>query len=285
MPSWVLYNNKFYVSGESVFPSDNRGYRYGDGFFETIKCLRGKIVLQDLHAERFFKTMDLLQFDRPPHLNSSSLFEQVKKLIQKNKHFDLCRIRLSVSRGRGGLYDPENHDPNILIESYNLSPEKIAYNSNGLVAGIYNEAIKTSDQFSHLKTNNYLCYVMAALHAKKNRWNEAFLCNASGMLADATIANIFILKNGTVQTPSLNDGCIDGVMRKYLLRFLQKQNIPVQEGNISKDDLMQATEVFVTNAISGVRWVQQIENNRFINKFSAWLYDQAVRPLHDSPLV
>lgn len=280
MQSWSLYNNKFYASGEAVLPADNRGYRYGDGFFETMKCIKGKIILQDLHAERFFNSLDLLRFDKPANFNATTLFEQVEKTIKKNKHTDLCRIRLSVSRGRGGLYDPENHHPNILIETYNLSPEKIAYNINGLVAGVYRDAVKTCDRFSHLKTNNYLCYVMAALHAREQRWNEAFLCNASGMLADATIANVFIVKEGIVQTPGLNDGCIDGVMRKHLLRFLKKENIPVKEGNISIDDLMQAQEVFVTNAVSGVRWVQQIENNRFTNRFSSWLYEKMITPLH-----
>lgn len=282
MQSWVLYNNKFYASGEPVFLSDNRGYRYGDGFFETMKCFRGKIILKDLHADRFFKSLELLQFQQPANLNTTTLFGQVDKIIQKNNHTRLSRIRLSVSRGSGGLYDPKNHHPNILIESYDLSPEKIAYNTNGLVAGVYRDAIKTSDGFSHLKTNNYLCYAMAALHAQKNRWNEAFLCNAEGMIADATIANIMILKDGIVQTPALHNGCIDGVMRKHLLRFLEQQNIPVKEGGISVHDLMQAQEVFVTNAISGIRWVKQIENNRFTNIFSAWLYEKAIEPLHNT---
>ncbi len=281
MQRWVLYNNKFFAHGESIFAADSRAYRYGDGFFETMKCVNGKIVLESFHAERFFKTLELLQFEKPALLHTTSLFEQVNKLLKKNNHSKLSRVRLSVSRGRGGLYDPENHHPNILIESYPLSIEKIAFNSNGLVAGIYRDAIKSVDQFSHLKSNNYLCYAMAALHAKKVHWNEAFICNANGNIADATIANIFTVKDGIVSTPALNEGCIDGVMRRHLIEKLREQNIPIRASIITPEYLSEAEEVFVTNAISGVRWIKQIENNNYTNSFSAWLYETCIKPFHE----
>lgn len=281
MQTWVLYNNKFFACGEPIFAADSRAYRYGDGFFETMKSVNGKIALESYHAERFFKTLDLLQFEKPALLHTHSLFEQVSKILKKNRHSKLSRVRLSVSRGRGGLYDPENHRPNILIETYPLSIEKVAFNSNGLVAGIYKDAVKPVDQFSHLKTNNYLCYAMAALHAKKHHWNEAFVCNANGNIADATIANLFTVKDGIVSTPALSEGCIDGVMRKYLIVKLKEQNIPVRESIISPEHLGEAQEVFVTNAISGVRWIKQIENNCYTNSFSAWLYEKHIKPMHD----
>ncbi len=281
METWVLYNNKFFANGEYILASDSRAYRYGDGFFETMKCVNGKIILEDYHVERFFKTMELLQFEKHVLLHPAALVDQVNKILKKNRHSKLSRIRLSVARGRGGLYDPENHHPNMLIETYPLTIEKIGYNSNGLEVGIYKDAVKSVDQFSHLKTNNYLCYAMAALHAKKMHWNEAFICNASGHIADATIANIFTVKDGVVSTPALSQGAIDGVMRRHLILQLRAQNIPIRESIISTEHLKEAQEVFVTNTISGVRWVKQIENNRYTNSFSSWLYKNYIQPMHE----
>ena len=96
---------------------------------------------------------------------------------------------------------PENHFPNCIIQSWPLEQEGFQLNENGLVTGIYSSARKTMDSFSNIKSNNYLPYAMAALHSKKQKWNDAFLLNTNGTICDSTIANVFIIKDDIILTP------------------------------------------------------------------------------------
>jgi branched-subunit amino acid aminotransferase/4-amino-4-deoxychorismate lyase len=174
-------------------------------------------------------------------------------------------VRLSVIRGNGGLYDPENHLPNTIIQTWTLEEESYRLNENGLVAGIYPLAKKSIDTFSNIKSNNYLPYSMAALYAKQQHWNDALVLNTAGNICDATIANLFIIKNKKLFTPALTQGCINGVMRRYILENIGSSGYIAEETIIKYEDIHSADEVFLTNAITGIRWVQSVEEKRYSN--------------------
>ena len=106
---------------------------------------------------------------------------------------------------------------------------------------------------------------MAALWAKENKLNDALLLNCNNNIADSTIANIFIIKNGVIKTPALTEGCVAGVMRKHIIETLQQQNIEVAETIVNIDDIATADEVFLTNAIKGIMWVRQFGNSNYVN--------------------
>ncbi|MBS1729794.1 MAG: aminotransferase class IV [Bacteroidetes bacterium] len=267
---YILLNEKFYLSESLMISPFNRSFRYGDGFFETMKFAKGEIVLGDLHFERLFSSLEKMYFKKPSFLHKDFLISHIQKLIAKNKHSGNVRIRITLFRGNGSLFDPENLLANVLIETSPL--EQDAWHKKGLVCGIYQDAKKTADQFSPIKSNNFLPYLMAAFWAKKNHLDDAILLNNFNRIADATIANVFLLKEGRVVTPSLAEGCIAGVMRKYFLGKMHECGIPVEETAIEPSDLELATEVFLTNSIFHVRWVKQIGKNHFKNAFSHQLW-------------
>ena len=120
---------------------------------------------------------------------------------------------------------------------------------------------------------------MAALWAKEQHLNDALLLNPQGNLADATIANIFIVKNGLITTPALSEGPVGGVMRKYMLSQLREKGYEVKEGIVTLEDLANASEVFLTNAIYGIRWVKQCGNNAYDYQLVPVLYREIVKPL------
>ena len=190
--SFLNYNGKIYRSDKLLISPDNRSFRYGDGFFETMKIVNGKIALSNYHFERLFASLELLQFDKPGYLTAEYLLNQVTELAAKNYHNKSGRIRLTIFRGNGGLYDAENHFPNWLIQTWQLNPQVNVFNENGLVIDIFKDAKKTGDNYSHVKSNNYLCYVMAALWAKKHHLNDALVLNSYNRIADATIANVLL---------------------------------------------------------------------------------------------
>ncbi|MBC7651393.1 MAG: aminotransferase class IV [Deinococcales bacterium] len=276
---YLNQNGRIIKEEKAIISPNNRSFRYGDGCFETMKVIDNSILLADYHFERLFASLQLLQFDVPKYLTADYLQHQILEVAKKNYHNKLARVRLTVYRGNGGLYDPENHFPNYLIQTWDLNPANNLLNENGLVVDVFRDAIKVCDTYSHVKSNNYLCYVMAALWAKKHHLNDAILLNPYNRIADATIANIFIITNGIVKTPSVSEGCVSGVMRRYLLTKMRAENIPVEETKIAVEELLQASEIFLTNGIYGIRWVKQICNNNYTNTASSMLYKQFIKPI------
>jgi branched-chain amino acid aminotransferase len=260
-----IFNGKIHKESSGILSPDSRGLRFGDGLFETIKSINGHLEYIDEHFARLWKGMQVLQFDIPKHFNPDHLQQEIINLLKKNQHDKIARIRLTVFRGDGGLYDALNHKPNYIIQSWALPDETGRWNSNGLVAGIYTDVKKSPDILSNLKHNNFLPYAMAALHAKKEKWNDAILLNTGNRLCDTTIANIFLIKEETVYTPALSEGCIAGVIRSNLIEKLTAASYKMVGGILSTEDLLGADEVFFTNSIYNMRWVQRIGDKTYKN--------------------
>ena len=270
--NYFNYNGKFLKEGTTIIGADSRALRYGDGLFETMKIKNGKIELVDEHFARLWKGMQVLQFDVPKHFSPEKLEEQIIALAKKNTHQSGARVRLSIIRGDGGLFDAKNHTPYFIIQTWPLPEGNGEWNSNGLVAGIYSEVKKSCDILSNLKHNNYLPYVLAALQAKKEKWNDAILLNAAGNICDSTIANIFLVKEEIIYTPALSEGCVAGVMRQTLLQFLKSNNYQMEERAVTQVELFAADEVFFTNSMYNIRWVQSIADVDYANTFTQKIY-------------
>ena len=268
----ISFNGKILADSIAIAGAGNRGLRYGDGLFETMKMLDGKIIHEADHVERLLHGMDVLQFDTPKHFTKENVAMTIKKLAIKNGHEKAARIRLNIFRGNGGLYDAVNHAPNYVIETWPLPQGNGGWNSNGLVAGIYEDAKKNCDILSNIKHNNYLPYVLAALKAKKEKWNDAIVLNNFGRVADTSIANIFFIKNEILFTPALAEGCVAGIMRKTLINYLKENNRMVHETNVSAEDLFSADEVFFTNSIYNIRWVKRIGESVYSNDITQKIY-------------
>lgn len=276
---YLNFNGKVFSGNKLLISPNNRSFRYGDGCFETLKMLNGKIILESYHFERLFTSLQLLQFNKASYFISDVFKEEITELAKKNRHKKAARIRITISRGDGGLYDTDDNNPNYLIQTWDLNSASNKLNTNGLVMDIYSKAKKVCDDFSHIKTNNFLCYAMGALWAKENKLNDAVLLNPYNKIADTTIANLFMVKDGVIKTPALADGCIAGVTRKYLLKCMREEGIPVEETSISIDDLLQASEVFLTNSIFGIKWVKAIGKSNYTNQLATVLHKKFMAPL------
>jgi branched-chain amino acid aminotransferase len=262
---YFIFNGKLLKPESGIIGANSRGLRFGDGLFETIKSTNGQLEFIDEHFARLWKGLQVLQFTLPKQFTPDYLEQEIKTLLKKNGHDKMARVRLTVFRGDGGLYDAADHKPNYLLQSWALPHETGSWNSNGLVMGIYTDVKKSSDILSNLKHNNFLPYAMAALFAKKEKWNDAVLLNTEGRLCDTTIANIFLIKDEVIYTPALAEGCIAGVMRRNLVEKLIAAGYKLVEGKLSVDELLDADEVFLTNSIYNMRWVQSIGDKKYSN--------------------
>jgi len=259
---YINYNGTILNESSPVIGASNRGLRYGDGLFETISYKKGHFVLIEQHLNRLWHGMEMMQFELPKLFNRAFVSEQLKKLVSKNND-NPARVRLMVFRSDGGLYDPENMKPNFIIQSWPLLTATNELNGNGLDLCIYEDARKTCDAFANIKHNNYLPYLMGALHAKKHHFNDAVILNQEGHICDSTIANIFIIKNNCIFTPALHQGCVSGIMRNFLLEALPSMSYEVLETSISVEMLLDADEVFLSNAIYNIRWVKSVESSLY----------------------
>jgi branched-chain amino acid aminotransferase len=188
---FVVINGKIVEKNEMGLSPNDHSYRYGDGLFETMKLINGDILLVNYHFERLFLGLDVLKFNIPDSFTKQKIEKEIKELCKKNECERSARIRLSVSRGNGGLYDCDNKF-SYLIECWPL--EQNGFIENGLNIDIFPDARKSIDVFSNLKSANYLPYVMAAIWAKENKLNDALILNQHDRICDSTIANVFLGK-------------------------------------------------------------------------------------------
>ncbi len=245
-----------------VVGPDNRGLRFGDGVFETLKYKNNQCILLDEHLARLWKGMKRLQFEIPKLFTPDLLEAQLLQLVKKNQH-PSARIRLTIFRGDGGLYDRTSQAPQYIIQSWSLPPSNGQLNENGLDVCLYKEALKTADAFSQLKHNNFLPYLLGAQYAQSQQCNDAIVLNQHQRICDATIANVFIVKGKEILTPALSEGCIAGIMRETLLQTLPSIGFAVKEVALTEEELMNADEIFLTNSIYNIRWVGRIGSKKF----------------------
>ncbi len=262
---FFIYNNQFFRTGLPVISAQNRSFRYGDGLFETMRMHKGKIINAAFHFERLFGGMRVLGFEIPSYFSSAYFIDTVNKLLSKNSILQNARIRLMAFRGDEGIFDVENNSTNFIIETFPL-PEKIELNEEGLVVDVFPDSGKSCDKFSNLKSNNYLSSVMAARFAKKNNLDDAIILNSFGRICESSIANIFIIEDQKIITPPLSEGCVAGVIRRWMLEKVSGSNFKIEEKNLSVKELLSADELFLTNSIQPIRWVKQFRSKIYGNE-------------------
>jgi len=267
----ICFNGKFRDDDKAVLLASNRSYRYGDGLFETMKVKDGVIQLAASHMQRLFDGLSILKMDVPALVTKDKLTDIILELCKQNRCEALARVRLSVSRGNGGLYD-EDRKLQYLVECWPLPSTVNQLNENGLVIDIFPDAAKSTDIFSNLKSANFLPYSMAAVYTKEKKLNDCLVLNTYGRIADSTIANIFIMKGDMILTPALSEGCVNGVMRRHLLESLTASSYQIKETIVSTEDLLAADEVFLSNAINGIRWVRRFRDKIYSNMKTMEIY-------------
>src|ERR1700759_770766 len=111
MKHHYIYNGKLLPADQPCIGPANRGLRYGDGLFETMRIQQNRILFSERHFQRLFNGLQVMGFQVPVHFSAITLTEQINRLLKKN-NLENARVRLAVFRGNGGLYDPENLYPN-----------------------------------------------------------------------------------------------------------------------------------------------------------------------------
>lgn len=219
----------------------DRGFTLGDGLFETIKVRRGHPLRLDAHVERLSQGARLLRLPLP--LDRDGLDRAIAQVLDANRLSDAA-LRLTVSRGPGqrGLLPPAHPQPTTLLTAAPLPPPA------GPVRAVVAQGVcrNSHSPLARIKAISYLDNVLARIEAEERGADDALLRNTEGRLAESTIANLFVVgADGILVTPPVSDGALPGVRRAELLRSM----VALERG-IGLEDLLNAREAFLTNALS-----------------------------------
>lgn len=261
----LLLNGEEKNANELLFSSQNRSFRYGDGLFESMRMINGKLCYPQKHLQRLMNGVQLLQLRLPDNFVSLSLEEWCRKLAEQNGISGSARVRLSVFRNDGGYYMPQTNDASWLLEMWSMDHDHYHINDKGLSVELFQEIRKPVNKLSGLKTANAQLYVLASLYAQKMNVDDAILINQNGNVIEATGSSLFAVKNGVLYTSPLSEGCVAGVMRSAIMEIAQANRIAVYEVPLPLSVLLNSDEIFLTNAVRGIQWVGAYRNKRYFS--------------------
>lgn len=269
MSAFLNHNDRIFRTEDSLFAAANRGFRYGDGLFESIRVVQEKIRFLPQHVQRLQEGMAALKLTA---IGWDVAFWQsrIEDLMRRNKCYSGARVRITVYRETGGFYTPESNNASFLIELEALEGN-YQLNEKGIRLGIAQDVVKPYSFLSSYKTCNALPYVLAGISAQEQGVDDCLILNPHQRIVEGVKSNIFFVKSDKVYTPALQEGCINGVMRRMLLQLMRESAIPVMETSLEVGHLLEADEVFFTNAVQGIQWVIAYEKQRYFNVFSARL--------------
>jgi aminodeoxychorismate lyase len=274
MKKYINLNGKIFQDSQNVINHNNRAFKYGDGIFESIRVANGIVLNADLHFARILNSLKILKIDISKSFNLDYFKNQISILCEKNEISNAARVRFSVFRSSGGLYKPESNLMSFLIECAPLEKGYFCTNEAGIGIGIYNEMVKPVNILSGLKSCNSQIYVLASIFASENNLDDCLIMNDKNNIIESTSSNLFLVKNNKIFTPPLKDGCVDGVMRKVIIEIATKLGYTVEECSLSIKDLMDADEIFLSNAIVGIKWVFMFNEQKYNSKISNFLLNK-----------
>lgn len=251
----------------------NRGFTYGDSVFETIRVINGKIIFWEDHYFRFMSSMRIMRMEIPLNFSPEFLEDQIAALIISNKLENSgARIKFTVFRREGGYYTPRTRDIDYIIEVSKLDTSFYLLNTDPYEIELFKDHYVNSGLLSTIKTNNKAVNVLGGIYAQENDYQNCLLLNEKKMVVEALNGNIFLVKDNVIKTPPLNEGAMNGIIRKQLVSIIKlMEGLDLEEAAISPFELQKADELFITNVIVGIQPVSKYRKKDFKSEIAGRL--------------
>jgi branched-chain amino acid aminotransferase len=262
------FNGDLLVEENVKLSSENRGFKYGDAIFETIKVINKKVVFWEDHYFRLMASMRMLRMKIPMQFTLEFLEKEILKTVAAQDEASSYRVRLNIYRKDGGLYTPKTNKTDYLI-----AVNKTAYQiKKEYSIDLYKDFYTYSGLLSTIKTNNRMVNTLASIFADENDLDNCVLLNERKGVVEVTNGNIFVIKDTIIKTPALTEGCIKGIARNKVIEIISKNNnYTLEETVISPFEIQKADEVFITNAIIGIQPVTNYKKKFFKTAIGAKL--------------
>ncbi|MCK0159365.1 aminotransferase class IV [Allomuricauda sp. F6463D] len=264
----VNYNGEFFADNVAIFANNNRAFKYGDALFESVRYVNGTLFFWEDHYFRLMASMRILRMEIPMEFTLEFLEEKIKKTIESNGLVnDAVRVRLTIFRNTGGLYSPTTNDVSYVVETNPMESPFYIIQDDRYEVELFKDFYVNKDMLSNLKTTNKILNVVAGVYAEENGYSNCLLVNTDKKVVEAINGNLFLVKENKVKTPPLSDGCLDGVIRKNLMKIIAgSDELDLLEESISPFELQKVDELFITNAISGIQPISKYRRKEFDTK-------------------
>tara|TARA_R110000751_G_scaffold7805_2_gene31472 strand:- start:45347 stop:46189 length:843 start_codon:yes stop_codon:yes gene_type:complete len=262
----INFNGKI-QENNLVISNNNRGYSYGDGLFETIKAVHGKLLFFEDHYFRLMASMRIMRMQIPMDFTMEFIEEQIINTLKANDlNTQSARVKIQVDRVEGGLYLPENNTINFVISVKKIDSDFYLLNEENYEVDLFKDHYLSPSLLTTLKSNNKALNVIGSIYAKENRLDNCLLINTNKSVVEALNGNLFLVKGNTIKTAPLSDGCLKGVLRKQLIDIIKLlPDYTIEEISISPFELQKADELFLTNVIQGIQPITKYRKKVFKN--------------------
>ena len=278
----VVYLNGEYIAPEAarISPMD-RGFLFGDGIYEVIPSYAGKFLGFALHAARLYDGLSALQI--PLEYSVNDLKAISERLIAQHEGESLA-VYIQISRGASAVRQhgfEVDMKPTVFIYAFPIPPPPCA-NAPGRGYRVNTQQDKRWAN-RHIKSTALLGNVLHYQDAKAQGFDETLLFNGQQELTEAAACNVFIVKDGVIYTPELDQQKLPGITRAMIISMVhQYSDIPLKEQVVTKSQVMDADEVWVTSSSKQLAWVAQIDDKELppVGPNSIWYQVQSLFTKH-----
>ncbi len=242
----IYIDGKYFDERNARVSVFDHGLLYGDGIFEGIRAYNGRVFKLKEHIDRLFYSAKAILLKIP--MSHEDLMAAVVEACRRNKIRD-GYVRLVVTRGVGtlGLNPNRCKNPSVIIiaDKIQLYPPAL-YQKGMEIVTVPTVRNLHSALNPAIKSLNYLNNILAKIEAANAGCEEAILLNAEGFVSECTGDNVFIVKEGQLFTPPLSAGALYGITRRVVMEIASDAGIKVSEPNLTRYDLFNADECFLT---------------------------------------
>ncbi len=244
----------------------DRGFCYGDGLFETMRACKGNVFRSDHHIERLFLSLALIFIDLP--MTQHEVKAVVQETLDRN-NFENAIIRLTVTRGinEPSFQIDQDVPPTLIVHARPHHPLPKPIYRNGVQITLLNLPAPTLPGVNQgLKTCNFLSNILVREISQRQGSMEGVIVDPILGVTEGATSNIFIVKEGVLKTPAVNNSVLEGITRRVVLEIARDYKIPVEKGLLVAEDVLNADEVFITNSGIDIVPVVRVDNTSIGNK-------------------
>ena len=258
----VWLNGHIVDGQDAVVPVTDHGLLYGDGIFEGLRVYARRVFRLEDHLHRFGTAAKAIGLELPGGIDAIR-----RAVLETARAYDAdeAYLRLVATRGSGELgVDPTKcKDPTVFCIADGIR----LYDADTLARGIDLVTVSvrrpSSDALDpRVKSLNYLNSVLAKREARLRGADEALILNDRGQIAEAAVANLFVVRRGELATPPATDGALEGITRASILDIAREQGIPAREATLGRFDVLGADECFLTGSGARIVPVGRLDGER-----------------------
>jgi len=256
--AWLYLNGEIIEDKDAAISVDDRGFLLGDGLFETMRAYGGRVFRLNAHLARLRESAEFLRISCD--LTDADVGEAISELLERNACPD-AYVRLTLTRGplEKGLRLDGSGRPTVLIRVRPFSPHPDELYKRGARLVLSSVRRNSASDLPRHKTLNYLPCLLAKQGAVDAGAFGAVMLNEYGQVAEESLSNLFIVREGRLATPPVHCGLLPGITRAVVMELAGANDVPCDERVLSPADLFGADECFLTNTLMEIMPVRSLD--------------------------